>query len=280
MGRPGAPVVDTMGGMTSTQRKVGRRKFGDAGDRTVVPLYHQVYVVLRQKIRNNEFDPARPLPGEHQMAEEFGVSRVTIRRTLQSLELDGLVERRRGVGTFAIANPAEFRDRYNIGGLLQTGVRDDAPTESRNLRIASVEPPAHVAHKFGGTDKVLLIQRLRHIRNEPFTLLTVYLPEWVASAIGRKTLEKTPALTAIEKAGLYLARTEQAISAQAADEQAAKALGLPIGAPLIFMTSLFSDPDDRPLALLEGQYRPDMYEYRTAMVRRGEGTAARWRPLL
>jgi GntR family transcriptional regulator len=249
-------------------------------DRTVVPLYHQVYVVLRQKIRNSEFDPAKPLPGEHQMAEEFGVSRVTIRRTLQALELDGLIERRRGVGTFAIPNPVEFRDRYNIGGLLQSGVRNDGATEFRNLRVASIEPPAHVALKFGSPRKVLVLQRLRHIRGEPFTLLTVYLPEHVARQVGRRALEKLPALTAIEQAGLYLARTEQSISAQAADEQAASALGLPIGAPLIFMTSLFSGQDDHPLALLEGQYRPDMYEYRTAMVRRGQGASARWRPLL
>lgn len=265
--------------MGKAENALGRRKVGAPADRTVVPLYHQVYVVLRQKIRNGEFDPARPLPGEHQMAEEFGVSRVTIRRTLQSLELDGLVERRRGVGTFAVPNPVEFRDRYNIGGLLQGGSGDAAGTESRNLRIASVEPPPHVALKFGSNDKVLVIQRLRHIRNEPFTLLTVYLPDSVARRAGRSALEKLPALTAIEQAGLYLARTEQAISAQAADEQAARALGLPIGAPLIFMTSLFSDRDDQPLALLEGQYRPDMYEYRTAMVRRGQGASARWRPL-
>ena len=43
------------------------------------------------------------------------------------------------------------------------------------------------------------------------------------------------------------------------------------------MSSLFSDDGDRPLMLLEGQYRPDMYEYRTAMERRGRGAAARWR---
>jgi len=265
--------------MNKPQRAVGRRKVGSV-DRTVVPLYHQVYVVLRQKIRNNEFDPTSPLPGEHQLAEEFGVSRVTIRRTLQSLELDGLVERRRGVGTFAIHNPVEFRDRYNIGGLLQTGVRDDGPTESRNLRLATIEPPAPVAEAFGGNGKVLLIQRLRHIRNDPFTLLTVYLPDWVAQHVGRKALEKAPVLSAIEQAGLFLARTEQAISARAADELAARHLGLPIGAPLIYMSSLFSDTEDQPIALLEGLYRPDMYEYRTTMLRRGQGGSARWRPLL
>jgi GntR family transcriptional regulator len=265
--------------MNRARQLAGRRKVGDASDRTVVPLYHQVYVVLRQRIRNNEFDLATPLPGEHQLAEEFGVSRVTIRRTLQALELDGLVERRRGVGTFVLPNRVEFIDRYNIGGLLQTGTRYDAPTESRNLRMGMTEAPAHVAAKFGSSHRVMRIERLRHLRDEPFTLLTVYLPEWVAAQVGHAKLERSTVVTAIEQSGLYLARTEQSISAHAADEHAASALNLPIGAPLIVMVSLFSDRDDQPLALLEGQYRPDMYEYRTAMVRRGQGASARWRPI-
>lgn len=265
--------------MNATARKAGRRKVGAAGH-TVVPLYHQVYVLLRQRIRDQDFDPGRPLPGEHQLAEEFGVSRVTIRRTLQSLELEGLVERRRGIGTFPVPRPAEFRDRYNLGGLLHAGGRDDARAETRNLRIASIDPPRQVAERLGGTGKVLLIQRLRHIRGEPFTLLNAYLPDEVARRVGRPRLAQAPVLVAMEEAGLYLARSRQTVSAQAAGEEAARLLRLPLGAPLIFMTSLFTDSDDQPLVLLEGLYRPDMYEYRTTMIRRGEGKAARWQPLL
>jgi GntR family transcriptional regulator len=250
-----------------------------APGRSVVPLYHQVYLALRQRIRGNEFDPAVPMPGEHQFALDFGVSRVTIRRTLEALELDGLVERRRGVGTFAIPRPAEFRDRYNIGGLLAAGGRD-AATESRNLRIERVSPPAEIAARLGTASTVTLVQRLRHVRREPFTLLSAYLAEAVARTVARKALERLPVLIAIEQAGLYLARVTQSISAQAADEESARLLHQPIGAPLIRMVSLFTDRDDRPMVLLEGLYRPDMYEYRTTMLRRGHGASARWRPLL
>ena len=154
------------------------------------------------------------------------------------------------------------------------------PPNRATCGIATIDPPAHVAEAFGDNGKVLLIQRLRHIRNDPFTLLTVYLPDRIAQHVGRKAIEKTPVLSAIEQAGLYLARTEQAISARAADDLTARHLGLPIGAPLIFMSSLFSDPEDQPVVLLEGLYRPDMYEYRTTMLRRGQGASARWRPLL
>ena len=86
-------------------------------ERTVTPLYHQVYLALRQKILNGECDPKIALPGEHQLAAKYGVSRVTVRRTLEALELEGLVSRRRGIGTFPVAQAAERQERYNIGGL-------------------------------------------------------------------------------------------------------------------------------------------------------------------
>jgi len=149
--------------------------------------------------------------------------------------------------------------------------------EVRNLGAATVEPPPQVAQMFGSQESVLRLQRLRHLRGEPFTVLTIFLPGWVADSVGRRALERLPAPTALEQAGLHLARTEQSISAVAADEPAAAALRLPLGAPLIFMSSLFADDADRPLMLLEGRYRPDMYEYRTTMLRSGRGAAARWR---
>lgn len=265
--------------MAKARGTAGRRKF-DSHERTVVPLYHQVYVVLRERIRDGEYDAAEPLPGEHQLAEEFGVSRVTIRRTLNNLELDGLVEKRRGVGTFVTPNPAVFRDRYNIGGLLQSGSRNDAPTMSKNLRMGMIDPPRRVIKTFGSQDRVFRLERLRHVNGEPFTLLTAYLPEPVSRRVSRERLKQETVLVAIEDAGFYLARTEQAISARPADERRAELLHQPVGASLIFMTSLFADPDDEPVVLLEAYYRPDMYEYRTTMLRRGRGESARWQPLL
>ena len=68
-------------------KTAARRKLGSA-ERTVTPLYHQVYLALRQKILNGECDPKIALPGEHQLAAKYGVSRVTVRRTLEALELE------------------------------------------------------------------------------------------------------------------------------------------------------------------------------------------------
>lgn len=265
--------------MTKPNRVAGRRQLGSR-EPSVVPLYHQVYVLLRQRIRDGAYCFDRPLPGEHQLADDFGVSRVTIRRTLNNLELDGFVERRRGVGTFAIAQPAQFHDRYNIGGLMQPGSRGVAPTASKTLRSGLIAAPGHVARDLGTSGSVFRIERLRHIRGEPFTLMTAYLPEQVSQQINHTTLKETPVLVAIEDSGFFLARTEQSITAREADERQAKLLHQPVNSALIFMSSVFSDKENEPVLLLEGLFRPDMYEYRSAMLRRGRGRSARWTPIV
>jgi GntR family transcriptional regulator len=66
------------------------------------------------------------------------------------------------------------------------------------------------------------------------------------------------------------------ITATIADDHTATQLQVPVGAPLIAMRTLFSDADDTPVALIEALFRPDRYEYRTTLLRRGSGKDRRW----
>ena len=246
------------------------------GERKVTPLYHQVYVVLRDKIQKGEYPADEPLPGEHQLAEEFGVSRVTLRHTLKNLEVDGFVLRKRGVGTFPLAKPANLTDRYNIGGMLEPGKFQDAPAKVKSLSMQVVESPSHITRQFGNDNPVMRLQRLRSVKKEPFSLLTAYLPAAVAEQLNQAELRRDPALMVLERSDFLLTRADQSISAVAADEFAAQLLNVPVGTPLIAMSALFSGKDDEPIAVLEGLFRPELYEYQTSAIREGRGARARW----
>ncbi len=255
----------------------GRRQLGSAA-RTATPLYHQMYLVLRQRIQGGEFDPAQPLPGEHHLAGQFGVSRVTVRRTLGQLEKDGLVTRRRGVGTFPVTQPAAMQDRYNVGGLINGAVAAGDGARITTLGIGMMTAPAHVAALFGsGAAPVLRIRRQRAIgRGEPFTLLTTWLPEIHAARLGAGQLRSAQTLVALEEAGVEIVRAEQSVTARVADEGSAQLLQVPVGSPLLAMTTYFLDRQDAPVALFEALFRPDLYEYRLTMLRRGSGRERRW----
>jgi len=248
------------------------------GERAVTPLYHQVYVVLRDKIKQGGYLADQPLPGEHQLADDYGVSRVTIRHTLKNLEIDGFILRKRGIGSFPLAQPIDLPDRYNISIMLEPGKFRDAPAKVKTLSMQQVECPPHIAKQFDSDAAVLRLQRLRSVKRAPFTILTVYLPKNIAKQLSKAELRRDPALMVMERSGLIMARADQSISAIAADEFAAPLLNIPVGAPLITMSALFSDKDDAPLAVLEGLFRPDLYEYQTSAVREGIGPNSRWAP--
>lgn len=262
--------------MSRARAIAGRRKLGSE-QRSVTPLYHQMYLVLRQKICGGEFDAEKPLPGEHQLAEQFGVSRVTVRRTLDSLELEGLIQRRHGVGTFPVAQPVEFRDRYNIGGLMDPEARAGAVATTATFQTGMVPTPPAVMARFGSAHpRVLCVVRVRSFGGEPFTVMSSYIPAGIGERMSRRQLQHTAIPAALLEIGADLARAEQTISAALADELTAKRLRVPVGSPLIHMTTLFTDADDHPVAFIEALYRPDRYEYRTTMIRRGK--SRRWQP--
>ncbi|MCC5794286.1 MAG: GntR family transcriptional regulator [Chromatiales bacterium] len=257
----------------------GRRRLGSA-QRTVTPLYHQMYLALRDKIRGGIYPPDRPLPGEHQLAQDFGVSRVTVRRTLENLEIDGLVVRRRGVGTFPVAAPVEHRDRYNIGGLVAAGrVPPGTDTDHETLAAGLCRAPRRVLGFFPSTGDLQLfrIQRRRSFRGQPFAILTA----WTWPQHGERLAElaeRTGGIpAALEEMALELGRAEQAITARSADEEAAAYLQVPVGMPLLAMKSMVTDREDRTVCLMESLFHPDRYEYRTTMLRRRGAAGERWR---
>jgi GntR family transcriptional regulator len=247
-------------------------------ERSVTPLYHQVYIILRQKIRDGELTPDAPLPAENQLAEEFGVSRVTIRKTLQNLEQDGFIVKHRGVGSFPMPQAAEFRDRYNIGGLLEPGSGPDDSAKLKTLSIEMVEPPGHVRAKLtlNSSQQVLRLIRVRSMRDEPFTVMTAYFAPEYAADLDQKTLKKVPPPAALEAIGISVERAEQWISARNADETSAPLLKVPIGSSLILMGTIFYARQEKPAIALESLYRPDLYEYRTTMQRSDTG---KWQPV-
>jgi GntR family transcriptional regulator len=258
------------------RQTAARRKLGSA-ERTVTPLYHQVYLALRQKILNGECGPKIALPGEHQLAAQYGVSRVTVRRTLEALELEGLVTRRRGVGTFPVAQAAERQERFNIGGLTDQAARQTGETRATTISVAVIATPAEVAAHFGsGHATVTRIVRRRTLGRDPYTVMSAYLPQSVAARLGSDGLQSDSLPMALEQAGMTLMRAEHAITATVADDLSATQLQVPVGAPLIAMRTLFSDANDAPVALIEALFRPDRYEYRTTLLRQGGGKERRW----
>ena len=233
-----------------------------------MPLYHQVYLLLRQLIVEGEWAPDMAMPGEHDLASQHGVSRITIRRAMQQLENDGLVVRRRGAGTFA-QRPKPRKRRENLRGLMENLVAMGLRTEVALLQLAYVAAPASIAAALelpAGT----LVQksvRLRSTEGVPFSHLTAWVPEEIGRRFQAADLAARPLLQLLEEAGVPAASAEQVISAQLADSIVAPLLGVGVGSALISVRRTVRDGTGRVVEAIDSLYRPDMYEYHLAMVR-------------
>jgi len=139
-----------------------------AGSRPLIPRYHQIYMVLRQQIRDGFFDESG-VPGELQLAGQYGVARVTIRRAIVDLVAEGLVSRRAGVGTTVNRKHASRTGAVKAGavkqsgGLLENIVSAVAKTSIRVVAFDFCPCPPDVAEALAITpqDNVLRVSRVR-----------------------------------------------------------------------------------------------------------------------
>lgn len=259
---------------TKSRKKKQSRKSGNS---RAMPLYHQSYLVLRQRLLEGVYPLDVPLPSEEEIRHEFGVSRVTIRRALAELESEGLIQRRRGSGTYPLEQSEGVESRANISGLYQNMVTLGLNTKARLVRFETIVAPKfleRLAEGFAGT--VLHIERVRQLDAEPFCYMESYIPGSLATNFRKSELGNEPILATLEMAGNVVATANQSLSAIAADAKVAEALEVPIGAPLIQMRRLSLDVEQRPIEYLVSYYRPDRFEYRITLSREQSGEAPRW----
>jgi GntR family transcriptional regulator len=246
----------------------------DANAILPVPMYHQIYLVLREQILEGRFDPNQPLPSEHQLSVHFGVSRVTLRAALDRLEEDGLISRQRGRGTFALAehrpDPRQTEISGLLGNLIHTGLITTATVVELETLAASAEIAAALALKPG--EPVQRAARVQSYRGEPVSYVVTYLPESIAR-FARDDLSAKPMLTLLEESGIKVGTATQWIGAKLADTTVAPLLKVEVGAALLSVNRIMRDVHEAPVQLLRGLYRPDRYQYEMQLSRvRDDGT--------
>jgi len=262
-------------------RQAGRRPARPLSDGHLpTPLYHQIYVLLREQIVSGAYAPRALLPPEHELMRRFHVSRVTAKRALDELAAEGLVERSRGRGTCVVEalRPAPLSG--NISGLLENLLMVGLKTRVQIVDFGYMPAPTDVARALAveeGTE-VQRAVRVRLRAGVPLSFTTSYVPAAIGRTYGRKELARQPLLALLEQAGILIGSADQTITATLADTLVAPRLKVRVGSPLLSVTRTVADQNGRPVEHINILYRPDRYQYRMKLAR-VQGTAARlWSP--
>ena len=222
------------------------------------------------------------LPGEVRLAEMHGVSRVTIRRALDALVADGLVERRAGSGTI-VKRPASLpgQIRADFATLMPQIRQMGEETTARLLSFSYGPPPVHVAEalRLATGARAQRAVRIRLTHGLAFSHLTTYVPEEIAQGYSETDLATTPLFRLLEQSGVRVDHAQQSVSAVLATPEVAEALETEVGAALISLTRVVYDVDGRGIEYLAALYRPDRYRLELTLNRVGSGDAPRWQPV-
>jgi GntR family transcriptional regulator len=201
---------------------------------------------LRDRVARGEFGAGRLLPSEAELSAAYDASRVTVRKALEALRDEGLVDARQGFGWFVAADPL----RQSLGrlGTIESQLAESGLTpERRVLDFGFVAAPAWVAQSLGrGT--VLQVRRVNLADGEPFARVTVWCPEKLGSSLSRDEVERSPFY---ELLPIELGGATQTIAAAAASASDADALEVPAGSPVLVCRRVTTSIDGKPVLVSE-----------------------------
>jgi GntR family transcriptional regulator len=204
-----------------------------------VPLHRQLFLVLHDEIDRGVLVPGNALPTEATLCEQFGVSRITVRRALADLAELGYIERRQGVGSFVRehghADPSPAGRSY-LDGLRQTQFETEVEVVEHDER----QPPRAVAETLGTSGKLLHVLRVRRQRRtgEPLIVTEAFLPTQLCDTLTTAALQRAPLYELLSEAGVAVERVRHEITAEIAGPRNAYLLDTAIGAPLLRVNRL------------------------------------------
>jgi GntR family transcriptional regulator len=218
--------------------------------------YQRIADELRRQVQGGEYGAGRLLPSEADLSRTFEASRVTVRRALEVLRDEGLVDSRQGFGWFVAADPV----RQSLGrlGTIESQLAEDGiESERRVLEFRFTRSPARVRGILGA-DTVLRVRRLNLADGQPFAIVTVWCPEQLGAELSRADVARTPFYELI---GVPLGGAVQTIGAALASESEGDLLGVPPGSPVLRCERVTRSVDDVPVLLSEHVFPAHLTEF-------------------
>ena len=183
-------------------------------------------------------------------------SRVTVRRSLEVLRDEGLVDSRQGFGWFVAADP--LRQTLARLGTIEHQLTESGRASSRQvLEFGFVSAPPRAEEVLGVTT-VLEVRRRNLADGEPFALVTVWCPEDLGAELSRAAVERHSFL---ELLSVQLGGATQTIGAAVAGADEARALEVPVGSPILRCERITRSVDGRPVLLSEHVFPAHLTEF-------------------
>ena len=231
---------------------------GSLEDQGRAPLYQQLQRALRDAITENRLAADEALPPERDLAEEFGVSRITVRKALDALVSEGLLTRRQGAGTFVAARVEKSFSKLSsfTEDMISRGRRPESVWLSRSAGAVTPEESLTLGLSPGAV--VYRFSRIRYADGAPMALEYSTVPGFclpAETAVGESLYD------ALDKHGARPARALQRLRAVLFTAERARLLSVPDGSPGLLIERRGFLRDGRAVEFTQSYYRGDAYDF-------------------
>lgn len=223
------------------------------------PMYDQLRQLILDGIARDGLQPGDPLPGEHRLCEQYGISRTVVRQALAQLEHEGAIERIKGKGTF-VAQPRTSESLvHTLVGLFDEVDRRGGHVRSDVLRHEIVDADAEVAAalEVEPGSPVVVLTRLRHVDGQAWSLSTTWMPLDVGEPTLGVDLRDSSLYALLAANGVVATHGIRSAEATVATHEQAAQLEVSAGAALLRLRSVSRDTSGRPIEFFIAYHRGD-----------------------
>ncbi|WP_163536326.1 GntR family transcriptional regulator [Gracilibacillus sp. YIM 98692] len=228
-----------------------------------LPLYFQLKEIIKKDIENGVLKPGEPILSERELIEMYDISRTPVRQALDELVSEGLLRREHGKGTFVtgkkisqwfLENLRSFGDEMNEKGL-----------EYRTILLSKqiVETNSILEEIFGSKyTRFYHLERLRYVKEEPYVLVTTYVPYDLAPNLLEEDLENQSLYKTLEtNYELHISYALRDIEAINVNEEDAEKIGVHPASAIHLTKTVAYLSDDKPFEYSIGRYRGDLNKF-------------------
>ncbi len=241
-----------------------------------IPYYMQLIDILKEKVQLGIWTAGDQIPGEQDLCDQYAVSRTVVRQALRELELDGVLNRRKGKGTFISLPKINEGLVQKLTGFYQDMVERGLKPSTKVLH-RNISPATETVARFLGItpgDKVIDLFRLRSVNEEPIQLVTSYFPYEICPALATVDLTNRSLYEYMEKeCGVFIAKGVRYVEAVLANETEAALLGIERGAPLLMLDSISYSGNGQPVEYYHALHRGDRSRFEVELLRVREADA-------
>lgn len=228
------------------------------------PLYEQIKVLITQSLIAGEWRPGEMIPSEIELASRYKVSQGTVRKAIDSLAAENILIRRQGKGTFVATHNA---DVIKLRFLRLTSVDGQKELlQNEFISCVKTKASAYIAKtlQVKAGSSMIEIKRLLTFSGRPLIYDHIIVPAAPFKGLnGAKVIENNGSMYSMYESqfGIRMIRAEERLKAVGADTEAAEALGLKQGYPLLSVERVSFTYGDKPMEWRLGMCLTDDHHY-------------------